>query len=120
EAILESAEKNRLIGTEGMIEVGSKDGVPLRIKRKDSSRWEIIDTQGEGLHGPGYINRAIADAVDALMTGREPELSAKKAINAMEIIFACYESSRRRGMVKLPLDIDDNPIIEIIKNNRRP
>jgi len=111
---------NRLIGTEGMIEVGSKDGVPLRIKRKDSSRWEIIDTQGEGLHGPGYINRAIADAVDALMTGREPELSAKKAINAMEIIFACYESSRRRGMVKLPLDIDDNPIIEIIKNTRRP
>jgi len=110
---------NRLIGTEGIIEVGAENGVPLRIKRRGSSRWENIDTRGEGLHGPRYIKRAIADAVDALITGREPELSAKKAMNAMEIIFACYESSRRRAMVKLPLNIDDNPLIKIIRNSCR-
>lgn len=27
-------------------------------------------TQGEGLHGPGYIERAIADVVDDLKTAR--------------------------------------------------
>ena len=107
---------NRLVGTEGMIEVGAADGTNLRIKRKGSPRWEVVDTQGEGLHGPGFIERAIADVVDALLTGREPELSGRKALNATEIIFACYESSRRRALVTLPLDIQDNPFAEMTKS----
>jgi len=107
---------NRLIGTEGVIEVGAADGTNLRVKRKDSSLWEIVDTQGDGLHGLGYIERAIADVVDTFLTCREPELSARKALNATEIIFACYESSRRRAMVRLPLDIEDNPLAEMIKS----
>lgn len=111
---------NRLVGTEGVIEVGASDGSTLRIKRKGSSRWETVDTQGEGLHGPGYIERAIADAVDALLTDREPELSARKALNATEIIFACYESSRRRAMVRLPLRIEDNPLMEMIETGQFP
>ncbi|MBM4083576.1 MAG: gfo/Idh/MocA family oxidoreductase, partial [Planctomycetes bacterium] len=41
---------------------------------------------------------------------REPELSARRALNATELIFACWESSRRRGRVDLPLDISDSPI----------
>jgi len=54
--------------------------------------------------------------VDALLTHREPELSARRALNATEIIFACYESSRRRALVILPLDIEDNPLVEMIKS----
>jgi predicted dehydrogenase len=107
---------NRLIGSEGVIEVGAPENVPLRIKRKGSSTWEVLDTQAETLHGPGYIERAIADVVDALLAKREPELSARRALNATEIIFACYESCRRRGLVTLPLDIEDNPLIEMIKS----
>lgn len=107
---------NRIIGSEGMIEVGATDGTDLRIRRKGRSQWEVVDTQGEGLHGPGYIERGIADLVDALLTGREPELSARKALNATEIIFACYESSRRRAVVRLPLDIEDNPLAEMIRS----
>ena len=107
---------NRIVGTEGVIEVGASDGTDLRIKRKGRSQWECVDTQGEGLHGPGYIERGIADVVDALQTGREPELSARKALNATEIIFACYESSRRRAVVRLPLDIEDNPLAVMIKS----
>jgi len=109
---------NRLIGTEGVIEVGAPDGENLRIRRRSSSRWEVIDTQGEGLHGPGYIERAIADIVEAVLTGREPELCAWKALNATEIIFACYESSRRRAMIRLPLDIEDNPLAEMIESGK--
>lgn len=107
---------NRLVGTEGMIEAGAADGTNLRIRRKGSSRWEVVDTEGDGLHGTGFIERAIADVVDALLTGREPELSARKALNATEIIFACYESSRRRALVRLPLDIEDNPLAEMIES----
>jgi predicted dehydrogenase len=108
---------NRLIGTEGVIEVGvNPDGPTLRVQRKGASTWETIDVGNETLHGPNYIQRALADVIDALQTGREPELSARKALNATEIIFACYESSRRRGRVDLPLTIDDNPLQSMVES----
>ncbi len=55
------------------------------------------------------------DLIDALKTGREPELSARKAIQATELIFATYESSRKRGRVDLPLQIDDSPFLAMIQ-----
>jgi predicted dehydrogenase len=108
---------NRLIGAEGMIEVGSHGNAVLRVKRRGSASWEDIDCGNETLHGPGYIDRAIADLVDALITGREPELSARRALNATEIIFAGYESSRRRGRVDLPLTISDNPLVDMFERS---
>lgn len=109
---------NRLVGTEGIIEVGALDDVALRIKRRGSGEWENIDCGKETLHGPNYIERAIADLVDALEAGREPELSARKALNATEIIFAGYESSRRRARVDLPLTISDNPLVDMFHRGK--
>ena len=105
---------NRLIGTEGVIEVGA-DNVHLRIQRNGKS-WETIDTQGEHLHGPGFIERGIADLIDSFHNGTEPELSGRRALNATEIIFSIYESSRRRSRIDLPLDIDDNPLVEMVES----
>jgi UDP-N-acetylglucosamine 3-dehydrogenase len=108
---------NRLLGSEGVIEVGVKNRGPLlRIQRRGSAEWEEIDTNGENLHGPGFINRSIASAVEALEAGREPELSGRHALNATEIIFAIYESSRRRARVDLPLRIDDNPLVSMVRS----
>ena len=85
---------NRLIGTDGMIEVGAAEGSHLRVMRENSSTWETIDTNDENLHGPNYIFGAIANLVDSLENGLVPELDGKRALQATEIIFACYESSR--------------------------
>jgi predicted dehydrogenase len=104
---------HRLTGTAGTIEVGVHNGPLLRVRR-DGAGWETIDTGGETLHGPGYHERGIADAIDALVTGREPELSARRALNATELIFAIYESSRRRARIDLPLTIQDNPIMSMV------
>jgi predicted dehydrogenase len=104
---------HRLSGTTGTIEVGVHNGPLLRVRR-DGAGWETIETGGETLHGPGYHERGIADAIDALLTGREPELSARRALNATEIIFAIYESSRRRARIDLPLTIQDNPIMSMV------
>jgi len=106
----------RLHGSEGIIEIGwePEPGPMLRYWRPGLSDWTVVDTEGENLHGPGYIERAVADAVDALKTGGESELCARHAMNATEIIFASYESCRRRGRVTLPLDIDDSPIVSMI------
>ncbi len=109
---------NRIIGTDGIIELDPfGDSKPLiRVVRKGDKDWEEIDTEGESIHGPGFIERAIADLVDCLATGREPELGAKNALQATELIFAAWESSRRRGRVDLPLDIEDNPLVEMIES----
>ncbi|MEN6644848.1 MAG: gfo/Idh/MocA family oxidoreductase, partial [Armatimonadia bacterium] len=34
---------------------------------------------------------------------------------ATEQIFACWESVRRRGMVQMPLDIEDNPLVDMVE-----
>lgn len=117
---------NRLIGTDGIIEVAVHPNSPgakpytrdplLRMKRRGSSQWETVDTDNEDLHSFAYIGRGLADAIDALQTGREPELSARHALNATEIIFAIYESSRRRGRVDLPLKIHDHPLVTMVQS----
>ena len=106
---------NRLIGTRGVIEVGHSRELPLRMWGKGQSEWTEVDLD-EGLHGGEYVKRAMLDVVDALKTGREPELSARKALQATELIFATYESSRRRGRVDLPLEIEDSPFLSMIES----
>ena len=58
---------DRIVGTAGVIEVGvsGANQLPLRIKRDGQTEWEAVDTKGESIHGPGFIDRAIADIIDA-------------------------------------------------------
>jgi UDP-N-acetylglucosamine 3-dehydrogenase len=104
---------HRLIGTAGVIEIGVPDGPMLRVQRLGGD-WETIDTGGENLHGPGYHVRAVVDSIEALLNKREPELSARRALTATEIIFAIYESSRRRARIDLPLTIHDHPLTGMV------
>lgn len=105
---------NRLIGTDGVIEVGPESSdedkqLPVLRIRRDGETWEAIETE-DGLHGWEFIDRAIAENVRCLREGDTPELGAENALNATELIFATWESSRRRGRVDLPLEIEDNPL----------
>lgn len=104
---------HRLIGTEGMIEV-RWDAPHLRLLNAASGGWQIID-QPDDLHDWTAIGRGIADLLDSLETGREPLLSAHYALQSTEIIFAAYESSRRRGRVDLPLTVDDNAFLAMLE-----
>jgi predicted dehydrogenase len=132
----------RLIGSDGSIEIGVEDGPTLRV-RSDDHGWRTIGTDGESIHGwasLGYvgaavrklkerlplvapedrsgnvfIERALADVVDAIGTDRTPELAAERALRATEVIFASWESARRAGRVDLPLDIEDNPLVAMIE-----
>jgi predicted dehydrogenase len=97
---------NRLVGSEGVIELRWEQPV-LNVLGGGHGRWTVVEV-AEGLHDGVAIDRAIADVVDALKTGREPELSARRALHATEVFFAAYESSRRRGRVDLPLDAYDS------------
>jgi predicted dehydrogenase len=135
----------RFVGSDGVIEVGANDGPALRMQSANSDGWRAVDTGGEGIHGPenglvkraarhlagyvpflsqnrfdpdgrSFIDRAIADVVTALDEEREPELAAEHALQAMELVFASWESARRRGRVDLPLDIASNPLEEMVES----
>ena len=67
------------------------------------------------MHGSDFFGAAIEDLVDALNTGREPELDGRKALQATEVIFSAYESSRRRARIDLPLDITDSPFLAMLE-----
>ena len=65
---------------------------------------------------PTYTERAIEDVVSSLETGETSELAAEYALDADELIFAAWESVRRRGRVELPLDIQDNPLESMVES----
>ena len=106
----------RIHGTTGVIELAwsPTPGPMLRYRALGDADWTPVDCEGESLHGPGFIDRAIADVIDCHLSGRECELCARHALNATEIIFGCYESSRARKRIDCPLDVDDNPLVAMI------
>jgi predicted dehydrogenase len=99
---------NRLLGTDGEIEITFFGDAPVRVRR-DGEGWEEIDC---GMGQP--LQAAVDHVVDSLSTGTEPVLSAHNALVATEIVFALWGSVRRRGRVDLPLRIDDNPLLAML------
>lgn len=109
---------NRLVGSEGVIEVGSQvDGAGvLRARTFADGDWEDIDTGGEGLHAQEYINRAIADSVDAFRNDGKSMMDAHNAIHGTEAIFACWESARARARVQIPIEAEDNALNAMVED----
>jgi len=103
----------RLVGTDGVLELGHARQGGLRLLAAGHDGWQTLETE-PALHGPELFAAAVRDLVDALKTGREPELSARKALRTTEVIFATYESSRRGGRVDLPLEVDDSPLAALL------
>jgi len=106
--------RNRLLGTDGIIEVGGRDGPPVRVRRRGAGGWETPDLD-VGVPASEATIASVLDLIDALKTGREPVLSGRKALRATELIFATYESSRRRAKITLPLDVEDSALLSMLE-----
>ena len=104
---------NRLIGTKGIIDVGG-GGTPIRILR-EGAEWEQPDISGLTPERDA-TTLSVLDLVHCIKTGREPELSGRKALQATELIFATYESSRRRAKIHLPLTTNDSALLTMVAN----
>lgn len=101
----------RLHGTRGFFEA-TWDGDIRRAVVYDDPAWkpEPPETAKDEA-----MRRVVADALDAAERGTEPELSWRKALRASEILFALYESMRRRERVELPLvGVEDNPMFDLL------
>ena len=105
----------RLEGTEGEIRVnpgwGGDD--PLTYRSADTNGWEAAGTTETDATA---IELAIEHLIGCLDDGTEPELSARHALSTTEVIFAAWESARKRGRVDLPLRIDDNPLEAMVES----
>lgn len=104
---------HRLVGTDGVIEIGRRGGPLLRVRR-DGEGWDTVDVADEL---DGRVDRAIEDVVTALDGNGQSELRARRALNATEILFAGHESARRRGRVPLPLTgVHDHPLESLLES----
>ncbi|NWG75246.1 MAG: Gfo/Idh/MocA family oxidoreductase [Rubrivivax sp.] len=106
--------QNRLIGTTGTIEVGAASWADVRYRNDTTKGWQAAELPKDE-EWTDDIVRAIADVVACLKSGHEPVLSARRALQATELIFAAYESSRRHGRVDLPLDQDDSALLTMLE-----
>ncbi|HLK60018.1 MAG TPA: Gfo/Idh/MocA family oxidoreductase [Chthonomonadaceae bacterium] len=104
---------NRIIGEKGIIETEVHKGPRVRILREGGSGWQAPDLTGI-VPPKGDTVLSILDAIDCMQTGRVPTLNSHNAMRATELIFATYESSRQRAMVKLPLEIEDSPLLSML------
>ncbi|WP_436927491.1 Gfo/Idh/MocA family oxidoreductase [Halosimplex amylolyticum] len=90
----------RIVGTDGLIEVGRNNG-SVRYHQNGDRKWTAVDFDEEEDRGhTGAIN----DALRGVETGREPELNGRNVLNATEISFEIWESSRRRSRVEPATD----------------
>ena len=103
---------NRLIGTKGIIDVGG-GGSPLRMLREGGDGWEVPDLTGL-VPERDATTLSVLDLIHGVKTGREPELSGRKSLQATELIFATYQSSRQRAKINLPLTVDDSALLTMV------
>ncbi|MBM4037676.1 MAG: Gfo/Idh/MocA family oxidoreductase [Planctomycetes bacterium] len=104
----------RLTASRGVIELRGESR--LRWLRYGTGIWEDVDFHtGASDHSPIAIAGVVKNLIDTLETGHEPELSLDRALRGTEIIFAMYESCRRRARVDLPLQIPDNPFLAMLE-----
>jgi UDP-N-acetylglucosamine 3-dehydrogenase len=126
--------QHRLVGTRGVIEVGVAGGPPVRFRsQKTGGEWVEVPEDPKlpipdgfwpnpHLYRPQALDMAALalGVVDALRTGQEPMCSGHNALQGDELIFATYESSRRRGRVDLPLEVEDNPYVAMLDAGMLP
>ena len=105
----------RITGTAGVLEVAAP-GSRLRLLNGAAAGWQEVSPAADAGSGgtESSIAAGIADLLACLESGAEPELSSVKAIRTTELIFATYESARRRARIDLPLEIEDSPLLAML------
>lgn len=98
----------KAFGTDGWLEIHNT-APHLRLRGSTTRDLDGADTDG-GLHGNFANALNVRDAVRCLEAGETPLCDVSNALATTEIIFATYESARRRGRIDLPLLIDDHPL----------
>jgi len=104
----------RVVGDKGVLEL-LEDEPWLRVLDFAKGEWQVIDT-GEGIHDNAAGERSMASLVECLESGEKHLMSSENALRPTEIIFAAYESSKRRARVDLPLPAGKCAMLEMVES----
>jgi len=99
----------RIVGSGGVIEIGATGWDSLRYRNAHAADWVELLGHWDEDELDGFA-RAFGDIAESLDTGKEPELSARKALRATELIFATYHSAQFGGRIDLPFTAEDQEI----------
>ncbi|MFA9464117.1 MAG: Gfo/Idh/MocA family protein [Velocimicrobium sp.] len=97
-----------LFGEKGTAKVGGTSVNVIELwdfeDKRDSleSIREIYKEEPENIYGYGHY-LVYHDMMDAIFLNREPEITAKAGRDALALVLAIYESSRRKSIVLWPL-----------------
>lgn len=105
-----------LVGDNGEIKLAPWADT-LRYRATGAEEWQM-----PAFPGPQRLEaataRGIADLVQCLNEGGEPELAGHHALRAAECVFAAYESCRTGGPVALPLHTEDSAFLSMLAGGR--
>lgn len=65
-----------------------------------------------------HYDQAIDHMVSTLSPGEEPMFSGRRVLRGTKLVFACWESARRRGRVQMPIDIEGSPLKRIYESRQ--
>ena len=109
-----------LRGTEGIIEIDGdspKEERPWVRLIKNGEVQELLVAWDSNV--PNHLRSAHAYLVrlllESLETGALHPLDASSARATLEVLMAICESSRRRAVIQLPLNIRENPLFEMLQ-----
>jgi len=105
-AFAPNAYQFHLFGSEGVIDVNVPGGPPLRLLSSGGSGWEIPEIR-QPVHATA---RKIIEFVKAVDEGRQPDCSGSLGRQLLEILIGIFESSRRRALIELPVQVRDFPL----------
>lgn len=109
-----------LHGTKGEIQIDGDapvEGRPWVRLVKNGDIKEIPLTWSRGGDSSKSPHALLTQAmIDSLEKGIPHTLDAKSARATLEVIITIYESSQRRAIVELPLDVTENPLFQMISN----
>jgi len=111
-----------LRGSEGEIQIDGdrpREGIPwVRLVRNG----EMREIPLEPYAGPEYREAVhvplVRDLIANIETGAPHTLSAASARATLEVLMAAYESSRARALVRLPLEVAENPLFAMLDARR--
>jgi len=106
----------RFIGSNGILEMHWQKPV-IRLWTRGRTEFETVPGPDHMDAGP-CIDRAIESAVSAMRRGGKSPMCAENALRATELIFAGYESARKRARIDLPLTIKDNPLAALFPKKK--
>ncbi|GMV78844.1 MAG: hypothetical protein AMXMBFR7_00280 [Planctomycetota bacterium] len=101
----------RIYGSAGIVEAREHS---LRILREGRS-WEDVDCGDLKAEAANPTTRYVRETLGSLRESQESLFSSRQSLMATELIFATYESARRRAKVTLPLGTDDSALLTMLE-----